>query len=124
MLRAGCGRGLGVSGPVFASDATVNVPLDFDSTLVRRGVRATTIADMRGFVAGLMDRPLDKLLCDLPGLALLSETKFMLAQQVLRRRLHDLPEVEREQLRILARTVATEASAWAGDRILRLFERE
>jgi len=102
----------------------MNAPLDFDSTLVRRGVRATTIADMRGFVAGLMDRPLDKLLCDLPGLALLSETKFMLAQQVLRRRLQNLPEVEREQLRILARTVATEASAWAGDRILRLFERE
>ena len=96
-------------------------PLDFDTTLVRRGSRATTMSEMQLFVDAIQTRPLDKLLADLPGLAMLSDMKFILARQVLRRRLRELPPVEREQLRIHAENVAAETSAWAGERILRIF---
>jgi hypothetical protein len=97
-------------------------PLDFDSTLVRRGVRATTISDMQVFVDAIQTRPLDKLIADLPGLAQLSDMKLILARQVIRRRLRDLPEVEREELRKFANRIAETASARIGERILRLFQ--
>lgn len=95
--------------------------LDLDSTLIRRGLHATTFTEMNGFVDTLERRPLDKLLVDLPGFALLSETKFNLARQVLRRRMRDLDAVDREQLRALAHEVAAGAGEAVAVRIRGLF---
>ena len=100
------------------SAATVN---DFDSTLIRRGIQATTISEMTRFVAIMEERPLDKLLCDLPGFALLSETKFSLARAVLRRRMKTLHPVDRAQLHALAEEIASEAKVDIAQRIRELF---
>ena len=95
--------------------------MDFDSTLIRHGLQATTLSDMSRFVATMEERPLDKLLVDLPGFALFSETKFTLARAVLRRRLKDLDESDREQLRAYAFEIASESDAEVGERIRTLF---
>ena len=95
--------------------------LDFDSTLIRRGVRAATLSEMEQFVDTLQRRPLDKLLAELPGLAALSEMKFSLARQVIRRRARTLSSVDREQLRVLAHEVAAAAGNETGDKIRALF---
>lgn len=94
---------------------------DFDTTLVRRGVRAATFRDMEAFVSSIEQRPLDKLVGDLPGLAQMSEMKFNLARQVLRRRMRDLPPVEVEQLRIFADEVSTSIADDAKERIRSVF---
>jgi len=95
--------------------------LDFESTLIRRGMQATTISEMTRFVTTIEDRPLDKLLCDLPGCALLSETKFSLARAVLRRRVRELDEVDRQQLRCFAFEIASETEPDVAERIRTLF---
>jgi hypothetical protein len=99
----------------------MDVRTDFDSTLIRRGLQATTISEMTRFVATLDERPLDKLLADLPGFALFSETKFTLARAVLRRRVRDLSEIDREQLRAFAVEIATESEPEVAERIRTLF---
>ena len=80
--------------------------VDFDSTLIRRGVQAATFPEMAEFASIVEARPLDKLLEELPRLAQLSEMKFLLARQVIRRRMRTLPAVEREQLRLYAEEIA------------------
>ena len=100
---------------------STDAAIDFDSTLIRRGVSATTMSEMQLFVDTIHHRPLDKLLSDLPGLAKLSDMKFILARQVLRRRLAELRDIEREQLRLLADEVASTCSVWIANRIRRIF---
>ena len=95
--------------------------LDLDSTLIRRGLQATTISEMTRFVSTMEERPLDKLLVDLPGFALLSETKFSLARAVLRRRVRALDEVDRQQLRTFAFEIASETEPEVAERIRTLF---
>ena len=95
---------------------------DFDSTLIRRGLQATTISEMTRFVETMDGRPLDKLLQDLPGFAAFSETKFSLARAVLRRRMRALDDVDREQLRVLATEVAGAAKDDVAQRITAIFE--
>ncbi len=95
--------------------------MDFESTLIRRGVQATTISEMSRFVDTMEQRPLDKLLVDLPGFALFSETKFNLAKAVLRRRIRDLSEPDREHLRAFAFEIADETEGDVGERIRTLF---
>jgi hypothetical protein len=94
---------------------------DFDSTLIRSGVQATTISELSKFVATMEQRPLDRLLDELPGLAGLSNSKFDLARSVLRRRARDLAPVEREQLQIHAEEVAAGTDEEVADRIRALF---
>ncbi len=94
---------------------------DLDSTLIRRGVQAATFTDMAEFVETLEKRPLDKLLTELPALASLSEMKFSLARQVIRRRARGLTEVDREQLRALAFELAEQTNAEVGERIRGMF---
>ena len=103
------------------SPVAMNLAIDFDSTLIRRGLQATTITEMTRFVSLMEERPLDKLLSELPGFALLSETKFSLARAVLRRRARQLNPVDREQLRVLAQEVAAGADAEVGNRLGDLF---
>ena len=95
---------------------------DFDTTLVRSGIQATTISELTRFVAKMETRPLDRLLNDLPGFAMFSNSKFDLARSVLRRRVRDLAPGEREQLRIHAEEVATRTDAEVAQRIRTLFD--
>jgi hypothetical protein len=99
----------------------MSLAIDFDSTLIRRGVQATTITEMTRFVSLMEERPLDKLLAELPGFALLSETKFSLARAVLRRRARQLDAADREQLRVLAQEVAAQSEAEVSARLHDLF---
>ncbi|HVG24085.1 MAG TPA: hypothetical protein VND45_08035 [Thermoanaerobaculia bacterium] len=94
---------------------------DFDSTLIRRGVSAATLTDMADFVETIQQRPLDKLLGELPGLASLSQTKFSLARQVIRRRAKSLDRFDFEQLRVMADEVARTVGSEVGERIRSLF---
>jgi hypothetical protein len=95
--------------------------IDFDSTLIRRGVRAATFPEMAEFAAAVEGRPLDKLLAELPRLAELSDMKFSLARQVIRRRARHLAPVEREQLKVYAEEIAGTAGAPVAARIRALF---
>ena len=92
-----------------------------NTTLVLKGAQATTFHDMEDFADTVENRPLDKLLGDLNGLVRLPDAKFELARLVLRRRLRELPEVEREQLRLFAEEVASTADAEAAERIRSVF---
>ena len=95
---------------------------DFDSTLIRRGVSAATLTDMADFVETIRERPLDKLLGELPALANLSQTKFSLARQVIRRRAKTLQRPDFEQLRVMAYEVADDAGGEeVAERIRSLF---
>ncbi|HEX8616584.1 MAG TPA: hypothetical protein VF911_03260 [Thermoanaerobaculia bacterium] len=94
---------------------------DFDSTLIRRGRQATTIAEMTSFVTMMEERPFEKLLADLANFALLSETKFSLARAVLRKRARQLDEPGREALRIRASAVAAQSEPEVAARIRTLF---
>ena len=97
------------------------IQIDLDSTLIRRGVSAATYTDMADFVETIQQRPLDKLLTELPALAELSSTKFSLARQALRRRARSLGHADYEQLRLMAYEVADDAGAEVGERIRSLF---
>ena len=92
-----------------------------NTTLVLKGAQATTFRDMEDFADNVESRPLDKLLGDLNGLVRLPDTKFELARLVLRRRLRELGDVEREQLRLFAEEVASGADAEAAERIRSVF---
>ncbi len=94
---------------------------EFESTLASRGALATTFRDMTLFVAEIEKRPLEKLILDLPELARLSDVKFALARQTVRRRLATLPEEERAWVREIAESVALTADAGDAERILSVF---
>lgn len=95
--------------------------VDLDSTLVRRGNDASTYTEMAAFAQSIENRPLEKLLADLPGLAQLSETKFSLARQIIRRRARELAQADLEQLRTLAVEIAIAAPSYVGSRISSIF---
>jgi hypothetical protein len=106
---------------VHGPDGMVETEVDLDSTLIRRGASASTLSDMADFVESIQQRALDRLLADLPGLAVLSSTKFNLARQVIRRRARTLEPADFEQLRIMAFEVADDAGAEVGERIRAMF---
>ena len=95
--------------------------LDLDSTLIRRAVTAATFNEMAQFASTVENRPLDKLLAELPVIAALSDMKFSLARQVIRRRVRELAEADREQLRVFAEEIAANAPAVVASRIRELF---
>lgn len=86
------------------------MPEDFKSTLIRQGENATTFRDMVAFAASVETRPLDKLLQELPELGKLSDTKFQLASQVLRRRFRKESDADQRQLQTYADEVAGSVS--------------
>lgn len=79
---------------------------DAESTLIRRGTQAATFREMVEFADLLENRPLSTLLGELPGIAALSNTKFHLATQILRRRFRKESETDKEQLIVIANEVA------------------
>lgn len=95
--------------------------IDFDSTLIRRGFQAATFSEMAEFAQTVETRPLDRLLSELPGLAQLSDMKFALARQVIRRRMRELVAIDREQLRVHAEEVASTAPVPVATRIRDIF---
>lgn len=98
---------------------------DKESTLIRRAKRAVTIPDLTAFAATLELRPIAQLLGDLPELARISEAKFTVASNVLRRRFLNEAPLAQLQLRAfgieIASTVADEDVA---QRIRDIFELE
>ena len=80
--------------------------MNADSTLIRRGRDAVTFTDMVTFVRTLEERPIMKLLDELPDLARLSDTKFDLAMKTLRRRFHAHTPIEQVQLQVYAIEIA------------------
>jgi len=102
-------------------DQMIEPDLDSDSTLVRRGANAATFLEMAKFADEIEARPLDKLLSELPALVKLSETKFNLARQVIRRRARELTLIEQTQLRMFAEEVSAMGGP-AAERIRSIFE--
>ena len=99
----------------------VRTTSELDTTLVRGGNMAATFREIAEFANSIESRPLDKLIGDLPGLARMSEVKFNLARQVLRRRMRYLPDVEQEQLRLFADEVSADTDENAQSRIRSVF---
>ncbi|HEY5610515.1 MAG TPA: hypothetical protein VIL97_04860 [Thermoanaerobaculia bacterium] len=95
---------------------------DNDSTLFRQGSHATTFRDMADFVQTIGERPLDKLISDLPELAKLSETKFRLAAHAIRRRCDDLTPVERDQLRVFSEEISANVEPAIAEKIRSIFK--
>ena len=81
-----------------------------DSTLIRRGRSALTFWEMAQFADTLSNRPLPKLLEELPDLARLSTAKFNLATITLRRRFRGETPVDQIQLRQIANEIAATVS--------------
>jgi hypothetical protein len=108
--------------PAVGQEALVSADFDLESTLVRRGRAAVTVADMKTFALMLEHRPLAMLLGELPALARLSESKFNLATNILRRRFRGEAPIDRLQLRCIADEIAAtvDGSVVAG-RIRALF---
>ena len=76
------------------------------STLIRRGRSALTFSEMAQFADTLSNRPLLKLLEELPELARLSTAKFNLATITLRRRFRAEASIDQVQLRETANEIA------------------
>src|SRR6476469_2881062 len=79
---------------------------DFDSTLIRRGRKAVTFPEMVEFAATLETRPIVKLLEELPDLARLSDAKFSVASNILRRRFRGEAPIDQQQLKAFGYEVA------------------
>jgi hypothetical protein len=98
---------------------------DFDSTLIRRGRKASTFADMVEFTQSVHQRPFALLLEELPALARLSDTKFNLATKVLRRRFMNEAGLNQGGMQALGDTIARDvASPWIAARIRSIFQLE
>lgn len=101
------------------------MPIDLDSTLIRRGRSAVTMTEMAVFVKTLEDRPVSTLLEELPELARLSDTKFSLALTTLRRRFRGETPGDQLQLRATAWELARDVSDRnVADRIRGIFTLE
>ncbi|HSP13177.1 MAG TPA: hypothetical protein VLV78_00330 [Thermoanaerobaculia bacterium] len=96
---------------------------EFDSTLLRRGRKAVTFPEMVEFAATVELRPIAQLLEELPDLARLSEAKFSIASNVLRRRFRNETPVDQLQLRTFGYEIADRvADTRIADRIRSIFE--
>jgi len=101
------------------------MPIDLDSTLIRRGRSAVTLSEIATFVRTLEERPVATLLGELPDLARLSETKFTLALTTLRRRFRGETPVDQLQLREIARKIVSDIDdRYVADRIREIFAPE
>jgi hypothetical protein len=83
-------------------------PGDSGSTLVHRGLSAMTFSEMASFVHDIEERPLARLVSDLPGLLALTDAKYQLVQMVLRKKTKE-GAPEREPLLARLRELASDA---------------
>ncbi len=97
---------------------------EVSSSVVIRGLDATTFAQMEDFVNDLEGRPLDRLLRDLPKLAKLSATKFALVSYVVAGKYRSATLEMKETIRETIRgTLSTPIDAEAQLRIGKMLER-
>ena len=96
---------------------------EHSSSVVIRGLDATTFAQMEDFVDDLQSRPLDRLLNDLPKLARLSATKFALVSYVLKRKFESASTEEKESIRRILEASRTSPEPVMQERMERLLER-
>lgn len=98
---------------------------DHDSTLLRKGKNAVTFPEMVEFAATLELRPLAQLLEELPELARLSEAKFSVASNILKRRFRTETPTDQLQLRTFGNEIADRVAERAiAERIRSIFESE
>ena len=98
-------------------------PDETNSTLIRAGSDAATFREMVEYATLLEQRPLTKLLAELPALAHLSQAKFDLTTQVLRRRFRKEGDAERQQLETFAEEIAAGVEeSEVADRIRHVFK--
>lgn len=97
---------------------------ELSSSVVIRGLDATTFAQMEHFVDDLEAQPLDRLLRDLPKLARLSTTKFALVSYVIAGKFKNAPEGEKKVIRnSVQNAVAAELDAETRKRLGKILER-
>lgn len=111
-----------MEGRLHSGDAMAHERQDMDSTLIRRGRNAVTFPEMVEFAETIERRPLTQLLFELPGIAELSETKFSVASNILRRRFRNESPVDQLQLQTFAGEIADGIrDAVLGERIRSIF---
>lgn len=93
------------------------------SSVVIRGMDATTFAQMEDFVNDLESRPLDRLLHDLPKLARLSATKFALVSYVIKGKFENASTADRDLMRERIGASAQTQDEEPRERLSRLLER-
>ena len=98
---------------------------DVDSTLIRRGRQASSLSDMVEFAKSVHERPLAKVVEELPQIARLSDTKFNVATKILRQRFDAQSSEEKSVLRRIGQDIADSVSSdWVADRIRSIFKSE
>jgi hypothetical protein len=80
---------------------------DADTTLIRHGREAVTFTDMVNFARDLEERPLIRLLDEIPSLAVFPDAKFALARMILRRRFRGESPVDQLQLQTVLEEMAS-----------------
>ena len=88
--------------------SAMSAAIDFDTTLIRSGIQATTISELSRFVSSIETRPLDRLLNDLPGSRASRTPSSTSPAPCSAAAPASSTPVEREQLRIHAEEVAAD----------------
>ena len=82
--------------------------IDFDSTLIRHAKNVLIFQDTTEFAETLEKRPITQLLGELPALAKISQTQFLLATRVIRRRYEEQPTAQQFELQSVGMEIAAE----------------
>ena len=97
---------------------------NIDSSVVIRGLDATTFSEMETFVKDLEERPIERLFKDLPQFAELSATKFQLVSYVLSGKYRQASTEEKSQMKGLTeKHLAATPKGEAHDRIEQILAR-
>ena len=86
-----------------------------DSTLLRRGKVAFTLADMAAFASNLAARPIERLVADLPALLTLPEGKYGIVSLAVTKRMR-ASESERASLQQRLRSLEAKADGKVRER--------
>jgi hypothetical protein len=86
-----------------------------DSTLLRKGKVAFTLADMAAFAANLAARPIERLVADLPALLTLPEGKYGIVALAVGKRMR-ASDAERKSLQERLRSLEAKADGLVRER--------
>ena len=99
------------------------VPVDLSSVVIR-GIDATTFSDMEAFVLDLESRPVERLLRDLPQLAHMSANKVSLVSYVVSAKYRASDDFDKRKMReSVAATVESMAEGEPRERIAQILDR-
>lgn len=97
---------------------------NIDSSVVIKGLDATTFNEMETFVKDLEERPIERLFRDLPQFAELSATKFQLVSYVLSGKYRQASSDEKTQMKALVEAhLGAAAKGETHDRIEQILAR-